>query len=131
MLKRSRVSTGKRIYFVSLAQCQCHNLRGLHPNLNDLWNFFPLKVNQFISIKLSCFVVKAFLERDVTCIRCRIFFLWILHKAHEEITFLTPLPNRLWIYHKNCLYPANLYSLNNDKHKISYSSFVNFITLET
>ena len=55
----------------------------------------------------------------------------ILHKAHGGITFLTPLPNRLWIHHEYCLYPANLYDLISNKHKISYSPFVNFIVLQT
>ena len=30
----------------------------------------------------------------------------------------------------NILYPANLYDLNSDKHKISYSPFVNFVALQ-
>ena len=74
------MSTVKGIKFCIIGKVQA-NLRGLNPNLRDLWNLIPLKfITSVISIKLPCFVLIPFLERDITSISWRIF-LRILHKA--------------------------------------------------
>ena len=92
--------------------------------------FIPLKVHQLSPY--SCLASSSRLSwKRIWLLSAEGYFSRILHKAHEGITFLNPLPSLLWIYYENCLFTANLYDVNSDKHKISYSSFVNFIDLQT
>ena len=95
------------------------------PKFKRSLKFNHLRVHQLS--QYSCLALWS-LERDITSIDWSITFP-SLHKAHEGITFTTPLTNQLWIHHKNCLYPTNLHDLNSDKHKISYSPFVDFVAL--
>ena len=99
------------------------NLGGFHPQL-------PLKVHQLSPYSCLASSSRPSLK-GIQLPLAEGYFSRILHKAHEGITFLTPLPNRLWIYHENCLYPANLYDLSSDKRKMSYLPLVNVIALQT
>ena len=117
--------TMKEIYFVSSAQFRQTFV--VPPKSKWSQKFIPLKKHQLSPY--SCLALSSLLSlKEIQLPSVKVYFSRILHEGN---TFLTPLPNRLWIYHGNCLYSANLYDLNSDKHKISCSPFVNFIAPQT
>ena len=95
-LKRLRVSTGKRIKFCIIGKVLA-NLRGLYPNLRGLWNLIPLKCISYLH-KVALFRFHSFPWKGYNFHRLKDIFCEYSIKRNEGITFLTPLPNRLWTH---------------------------------